>query len=107
MSSILGHILIIIGMFFIIFGSISILLFKDLYARLLACAHIDTLGMIFIVLGIIFISPLSTLTIKKVLILVFTLCIDPVSTYAIGRSAYIRGERPTNKKHTNNKGEKP
>ena len=104
--SVLGHVLIILGMFFIIFGSISVLLFKDLYARLLACAHIDTIGMIFIVLGLILISPMSPLTIKKVLILTFTLCIDPVSTYAIGRSAYIRGEKPASKKPTNDKGEK-
>ncbi|TCK98582.1 multicomponent Na+:H+ antiporter subunit G [Natranaerovirga hydrolytica] len=101
MSVILGNILIIIGMVFIIAGALFVLILPDMYARLLACANIDTMGMFFVIIGLLLINPLDTVTVKKVIILIFTLLINPISSYTIGRSAYLRGERPKTKEGGN------
>ncbi len=94
MMMLIGNFFLILGMFFIVFGSVCILIFPHFYARLLACSSIDTLGMSSILIGLIILHPHKNYIMKIVLIMAFIVLINPVSTYAIGRCAYIRGERP-------------
>ncbi len=92
--AILGNTLLIIGIGFTLLGSAFILIFPHFYNRLLACSYIDTLGMIFILLGVLCRYHVQTQPLKIILLILIALIINPVSTYAIGRSAYLRGERP-------------
>ncbi|MFW6015423.1 MAG: monovalent cation/H(+) antiporter subunit G [bacterium] len=100
--NILGNLLIIIGICFILIGAVCVLLLPDLYARLLACAQIDTIGLIFVIIGLVLISDNQIFNLKVGLILVVVLFINPISSYAIGRSAYLRGERPEKEKEIDN-----
>ncbi|MCT4612238.1 MAG: monovalent cation/H(+) antiporter subunit G [Clostridia bacterium] len=90
----LGTILIIIGIAFILFGAISILLLPDFYIRLLVCSQIDTVGFLILLVGILtkYFNDIYRTKILFIMIIAFT--INPISNYAIGRSAYLRGEEP-------------
>ena len=94
----IGYILLSIGLIFIVFGSVFILLLPDFYYRLLACSQIDTLGMLITILGLLFVIPDYKLSFKIVVVLFITLSINPITTYSIGRSAFLKGEKPKLKK---------
>lgn len=92
--TVLGNILLLAGLGFTFVGSLCILMFSNFYSRLLACSYIDTIGMFFILAGILCKYYHETQPLKIILLLLIVMIINPVSTYAIGRCAYLRGERP-------------
>lgn len=94
MIHLLGNALLILGVILIFFGSFCILLFSQFYSRLLSCTYIDTMGMIAVLLGLLLRYWNQTQGLKLFLLIVIILLINPVSSYAIGRAAYTRGERP-------------
>ena len=61
----------IIGIFFILTGSIGMLRLPDVFARIHAAGMIDTAGSAFIILGMILQSGLSLITAKLVFIGIF------------------------------------
>jgi multicomponent Na+:H+ antiporter subunit G len=101
MIQIIGTGLLILGMCFLLVGAFGILFLPNLYSRLLACGLIDTMGMIIIIIGLLFLSPNASYSLKMIIILIFTLAINPISAYAIGRSAFLRGERTDKKEPLN------
>ncbi|MGA1820397.1 MAG: monovalent cation/H(+) antiporter subunit G [Thermoplasmatota archaeon] len=86
MNVIIGMVLVIIGFSFQVLGSLGLIRLPDVYNRLQAATKSITLGAISISIGIGVIDP-SLLT-KAILVAVFLLITNPISSHAIARGAY-------------------
>ncbi len=86
-STIIGNILIFIGVCFTFIGLIGVFRFKDFYSGLLASSKIDTVAMVTLILGVAVRSGLNWFTLKALLIMVFVLFINPVISSKIALSA--------------------
>ncbi len=93
MLNIIGTIMIVIGIGFIAFGVFGLFRFSDLYARTLIAAKVDTVGFITVMAGVIVRSGINFFSLKVLLILVLAIIINPLSSHAIARSAYMSGYR--------------
>jgi len=83
---IIGMILVIIGFSFQVLGALGLVRLPDVYNRLQAATKSITLGAISISIGVGVIDP-SLLT-KAILVAVFLLITNPISSHAIARGAY-------------------
>ncbi len=81
-----GYFFLIIGSLFLFLGPLGILRFPDVYNRLQAGTKSTTLGAISALFGIGLLEP-GWLG-KIVILILFILLTNPVSSHAIGRSAY-------------------
>lgn len=99
MTMVIGNILLTLGGLAILFGSFAVLFAPNLFSRLLACSQIDTVGMGLFMFGIIIRQGISLVTLKIIVTFGFLLITNPVTTHSIGRSAYLRGEKPNKRKH--------
>ena len=93
MLNIIGTIMIVIGIGFISFGVFGLFRFSDLYARMLIAGKVDTVGFITVMAGVILRSGINFFSLKVLLILVLAIIINPLSSHAIARSAYMSGYR--------------
>jgi multicomponent Na+:H+ antiporter subunit G len=102
---ILIYILLAIGVFFNILGSIGLLRFPDVYTRLHAGTKCTTFGSIFITMSIILLgikiwyfgnSNGSVLAIHTAAALVAILLTNPTGAHAIARAAHKSGVKPIN-----------
>ena len=90
-ATLIGQILIGIGLVFMAAGIYSVLRFKDFYSRVVITAKIDTVGFLTLIFGVMFIEGFSFFTLKLVLIVIFELLTNPISTHSIAHSAYASG----------------
>ena len=88
------NILHIIASFFVISGSIAIVIgligvyrMPDFYTRLHAASVIDTLGTIFIIFGLVLFSGINIVSAKLILIMLFILITTPAAAHALAKSA--------------------
>ncbi len=88
---IIGYAFIVLGIAFIFIGLLGIYKFKNFYARLLAAADIDTVGLITILLGVIIISGINSFSFKVLLIMVLILVVNPIVSSSIASSAFFSG----------------
>lgn len=88
---ILAIILLFGGIFFLTVGVVGLIRLPDIYNRLHALGKCDTMGSGMIILGMVLIVPGMTNVIKLVLMIIFTLAINPVMTHLITKTAYVRG----------------
>ncbi|RMD63041.1 MAG: sodium:proton antiporter, partial [Alphaproteobacteria bacterium] len=77
-----------------IVGTIGLLRFPDVYARMHAAGITDTMGAGLIVTGLMLQGGFSQTTVKLALILIFLLFTSPTSTYALANAAYHGGLKP-------------
>lgn len=96
--TILSWILILLGCFLVLMGSIGFIKFKDFWTRIHSASVIDTGGIIFIVIGMCLQLGISWATLKLILILVFLLITGPTASHAIANAAFISGLKPKRKK---------
>jgi len=85
--TVIGNILIFIGVLFTIIGLIGVFRFDDFYSKLLASSKIDTVAMVTIILGVSVRSGLSWFTLKALLVLVIIIFINPIITSKVVLSA--------------------
>ncbi len=90
-------ILLAIGCFFILSGSLGLIKLPDVFSRIHAAGLIDTLGSGFIVLALIIYSGFSLLSLKLILIPVFLIFTSPVTGHAIALFAHESGYKPKGK----------
>ncbi len=88
---ILAIILLFGGLFFLIVGVVGLIRLPDIYNRLHALGKCDTMGSGMIILGMVLIVPGMTNVVKLLLMIIFTLAINPVMTHLITKTAYVRG----------------
>lgn len=82
------------GCFLFIVASIGVMRFPDFYTRLHAAGKVDTLGQTFIVLGLLFYSGFSLVSVKLIIIMVFIYIINPTTTHFLAKAAYLHGLKP-------------
>lgn len=86
---IIGYLLLLASTFMIIFGVISIFVFKNLYMRMIASTIIDTVGSLFFLIGLIFLLFEGAFVFRILLLIGFILLTSPISTHVNIRSAYL------------------
>lgn len=91
---VVAHILLGLGLLFILAAIVGILRLPDFYTRLHAMGKCDTLGVTLVLVALaIYEGP----TLSSVKILLITLCIglaNPTATHALGRAAFKAGVLP-------------
>ncbi|HUT30235.1 MAG TPA: monovalent cation/H(+) antiporter subunit G [Sedimentisphaerales bacterium] len=88
MTEIIGYILIVIGIFFDIFGCIGLVRFPDVYNRLQASTKCVTLGTILLLLGVALASGSGAIGGKAITCAIFILITSPTAAHAIAKGAY-------------------
>ena len=91
----------ILGILFILIGSIGILRLPDVFSRIHASGMIDTAGTAFIILGMCLQSGISLITAKLIFIGIFIFFTSPITGHVTANLARKKGLKPI----SNNKGE--
>ena len=91
MNETIGHILVVIGILFNIFGCIGLVRFPDLYNRLQASTKCVTLGTILLLVGVAVASASGATAAKAILCAVFILMTSPTAAHAIAKGAHAAG----------------
>lgn len=91
---IISIVLIVLGVFFMLVGSIGILRLPDFYSRTHASSKSDTLGILFVVGGLIVFEGASLSSIKLLFIIIFIFLANPIGSHALSRAAFKSGLMP-------------
>jgi len=83
---IIFYVLLFLGLFFFLVGTIGILRFPDVLTRAHSAAKCDTLGAILSISAIAVYGGLNTSTVKLVLIIVFIWITNPTATHLIANA---------------------
>lgn len=87
----------VIGGAFFFAGTVGILRFPDVYARLHALAKVDNLGLGFLVLGLLAKIPGTLVALKLILIWLLVLIASAVVSFLIAQRALDNGVEPWSK----------
>lgn len=90
----LAHVLLILGLLFILLGVVGVLRLPDFYTRLHAMGKCDTLGVALVLFALAIYTGASLVTAKLLLILLFIGLANPTATHALGRAAMKSGLLP-------------
>ena len=94
MADITSVILLMIGSFFVVGGAVGTMRFPDFYSRLHSAGVTDTLGAILILVGLMFLTGWTLITVKLIFIGLFLFITGPTATHAIANAALTAGLRP-------------
>jgi multicomponent Na+:H+ antiporter subunit G len=87
----LAGIVMLTGSVFLVIGGIGVLRFPDFLTRVHAAGVCETLGTFTILLGLMLVGAGWLVTVKLMLILVFLMITNPVSSHALCRAALHDG----------------
>ena len=93
-QSILSIIMVVTGIVFMLAGSIGILRLPDFYSRTHAVSKSDTLGIIFVILGLVVYEGFTQSSLKLILVILFIALANPVGTHALAKAALKKGLKP-------------
>jgi multicomponent Na+:H+ antiporter subunit G len=91
---------ILVGLFFMIVGTVGVLRMPDVFTRLHAAGMTDTMGAGFLILGMCLQAGLSLLTLRLLIVYAFLMVTSPIGTHALARAALggdivpVRGDAP-------------
>lgn len=85
---ILSTIMLLIGSFFFLVGTIGLIRMPDVYSKMHATTKCDTLGAGFIMAGLMLLTGFSGVTIKLLLIIVFIWLTNPTAAHIIAKANY-------------------
>jgi multicomponent Na+:H+ antiporter subunit G len=91
-ASLLGGILAILGALFLLLAALGLVRMPDLYSRMQAGTKATTLGTLLVAVGVALGMPGAWP--KMVLLALFVLLTNPVSSHALSRSAHHQGVDP-------------
>ena len=94
LASIATIVFVILGIFFLLIGSIGTIRLPDFYSRTHATSKSDTLGMILLLIGLIIFEGLTLNAGKLFLVLLFILIANPIGSHALARAAHLSGLTP-------------
>lgn len=89
-----SFVLIFLGSFLLISGSVGLLRFPDFYTRMHAAGITDTLAAILIIFGLMLISGWNLNLLKLSTILLFILFTGPTASHALAKAAQHSGLHP-------------
>ncbi|HAC14726.1 MAG TPA: cation:proton antiporter [Bacteroidetes bacterium] len=85
---------VLVGIFFMLIGSIGILRLPDFFSRTHAISKSDTLGILFVVLGLIIHDGTLVNSLKLGLIMIFIALANPIGSHALANAALKKGMKP-------------
>ena len=85
---------IVIGLFFVLGGTLGVLRLPDFFTRLHAAGMTDTLGAEMILLGLIIQAGFSQMSLKLLLVAFFLFVTSPTATHAVASAAHQAGLKP-------------
>ncbi len=91
--TVLAIVLILIGLFFLVVGSIGMLRLPDVFTRAHALSLTDSLGALFVLGGLAVYEGFSTNLLKILVVLGLIYLLNPVIAHATVRAAYRSGLR--------------
>ncbi|MBN42767.1 MAG: sodium:proton antiporter [Alphaproteobacteria bacterium] len=91
---ILSWLLLVAGGLFCVIGTIGMLRMPDMFTRLHAASIIDTLGMGFLILGMLLQAGFTFVAAKLIILAALVLLTTPVATHALAQAALHAGIRP-------------
>ncbi|MFO8088928.1 MAG: monovalent cation/H(+) antiporter subunit G [Desulfatiglandaceae bacterium] len=94
LQNILSVLLVCMGIFFMLVGSIGILRLPDFYSRTHAVSMSDALGISSVMLGLIVYEGFTQSSLKLLLIILFVALSNPIGSHALSRAAYIKKVKP-------------
>ncbi len=92
--TVLGVVLLWLGIAFLGLGAVGIVRFPDLYTRLHAMGKSDTLGAVLSLTGLALLHGGAAAGLKVAFVVVFVAIANPAATHAIGRAAWVSGLLP-------------
>jgi len=90
----LSWLFIAIGAFFALTGALGIIRFPDVFSRMHAASVVDTTGIGFLFVGLMFQADDWIVVVKLGLILLFVFFTSPTTTFALARAALEDGVDP-------------
>jgi len=84
----------VVGLVFVIGGTLGVLRLPDFFTRLHAAGMTDTLGAELILIGLIIQEGFTQLSLKFVFVAIFLLLTSPTATHAVANAAYQAGLKP-------------
>jgi multicomponent Na+:H+ antiporter subunit G len=103
---VLADIIISLGAFFLLVGSIGLLRLPDFYSRAHAQGKADTLGVMLIIFGLVLLQGFSINSAKLLIIIVFVALTNPTATNALVGAAFRFRLKPWFKKDQEDKEKK-
>ncbi len=85
----IGSVILVLSWIFIIFGVISIFVFRNLYMRIIASTIIDTVASIVVIVAAIALMFEVGFIFRLILLILFLILTSPISTHVNIRSAYL------------------
>lgn len=83
-----------LGIFFMLVGSVGVIRLPDFFSRTHAISKSDTLGVMFVIGGLIIYEGFTITSLKLALIVLFIMLANPIGTHALARSAIEKGIKP-------------
>ncbi|RZN38834.1 MAG: monovalent cation/H(+) antiporter subunit G [Methanosarcinales archaeon] len=96
-TNVLTVMLLLIGAFFMLAGTIGFVRFPDFYSRMHATGKCDTLGEGLMLVALIIYGGVTFVSVKILFLIAFILLANPTSTHAIAKAAYDVGLEPWRK----------
>jgi multicomponent Na+:H+ antiporter subunit G len=90
----LSWVAILIGLFFMVVGTVGILRLPGIFSRLHAAGMTDTMGAGFMILGMCIQAGFGLVLVRLVVIYAFLTFTSPISTHALARAALHGGVTP-------------
>lgn len=94
LQHIISILLVSLGILFMLVGSIGIIRLPDFYSRTHSVSKSDTLGIIFVILGLVIYEGMTQSSLKLLLVVLFIALSNPVGTHALARAAIKNGLNP-------------
>ena len=91
---VLSWISIVMGLFFMIVGTVGLLRLPDVFTRLHAAGMTDTMGALFLIVGMCLQAGLGLVLVRLVFVYAFLLFTSPIATHALARAALAGGVEP-------------
>lgn len=89
--------LIVLGLFFLVVGSIGMLRLPDVFSRAHALSLTDSLGAVLVLAGLAVYEGFTMNFLRILVVLLLVYLLNPVISHATIRAAYRSGLRPTDK----------
>lgn len=89
MLLIIGWTIVVIGMFFVLSGSIALLRFPDFYTKIHGASVIESCGAPIVLVGLACLQSNVTSSFKLIIMAAIVLILCPASTFAIARASTL------------------
>lgn len=85
---------ILTGLFFMIVGTVGLIRMPDVYTRLHAAGMTDTMGALFLIVGMCIQAGLGLVLVRLVFVYAFLVFTSPIATHALARAGLAGGVQP-------------